>query len=62
MRPDKAPRRVPFVLRLSASLRQRVDSLAKRDGVSVNQFISLAIEEKVNHLRAERKDHDHPDA
>ena len=36
-----------FPLRLTSTMRQQIDQLAKREGVSLNQFISLAVAEKV---------------
>jgi len=49
--PDDAPRRVPtFPLRLPASLRSAVDRLAKGEGTSANQFIAMAVAEKVSAL------------
>jgi hypothetical protein len=41
-------RRTPtFPLRLPTSLRSAVDRLARDDGTSVNQFIAMAVAEKV---------------
>ena len=39
-------------LRLPASIRAEVAKLAKREGISVNQFIALAIAQKVSALNA----------
>ena len=36
-----------FPLRLTSTMRRQIDHLAKREGVSLNQFISLAVAEKV---------------
>jgi hypothetical protein len=36
-----------FPLRLSPTMRHQIEHLAKREGVSLNQFISLAVAEKV---------------
>ena len=36
-----------FPLRMTPTMRRQVDHLAKREGVSLNQFISLAVAEKV---------------
>ena len=64
---DDAPRRAPtFALRLPASLRSAVDRLAKDDGTSANQFIAMAVAEKISALatvkefgrRAARADYD----
>jgi predicted HicB family RNase H-like nuclease len=39
-----------FPLRLAKSLRERADSLARLDGVSLNHFITIALAEKVSRL------------
>jgi len=39
-------------LRLPASIRAEVAKLAKREGISVNQFIALAVAQKVTALNA----------
>jgi hypothetical protein len=36
-----------FPLRLSPTMRQQVEHLADREGISINQFIGLAVAEKV---------------
>jgi hypothetical protein len=36
-----------FPLRMTPTMRRQIDHLAKREGVSLNQFISLAVAEKV---------------
>jgi predicted DNA-binding protein len=36
-----------FPLRITPTMRRQIDYLAKREGVSLNQFISLAVAEKV---------------
>jgi hypothetical protein len=36
-----------FPLRLTPTMRRQIDHLAKREGISLNQFISLAVAEKV---------------
>ena len=47
------PRRAPiFPLRLPASLRAAVDRLARAKGTSANQFIVMAVAEKVSALAA----------
>ncbi len=38
-------------VRLPASIHREVRELAKEDGVSINQFISVALAEKVSSLR-----------
>lgn len=48
---NDAPRRAPtFPLRLPASLRSAVDRLARDEGTSANQFIAMAVAEKVSAL------------
>ena len=44
------PRAPTFPLRLPASLRTAVDRLAKDEGTSANQFIAMAVAEKVSAL------------
>ena len=39
-----------FPLRLPVSTRLQADELARREGLSLNQFISLAVAEKVTRL------------
>jgi predicted DNA-binding protein len=39
-----------FPLRLTPTMRRQIDHLAKREGVSLNQFISLAVAEKVTRM------------
>jgi post-segregation antitoxin (ccd killing protein) len=39
-----------YPLRLPASIRAEVEKLAKREGISVNQFIALAVAQKVSAL------------
>ena len=41
-----------YPLRLPASIRVEVAKLAKREGISVNQFIALAVAQKVSALYA----------
>lgn len=40
-----------FPLRLPRSIKNAVQSMAKEDGVSMNQFISVAVAEKIAALR-----------
>jgi len=40
-------------LRLPNSIHRRVRDVAKHDGVSINQFISVAVSEKISALEAE---------
>lgn len=42
-----------FPLRLPRSIRASVDRVSKREGVSINQFISIAVAEKLAMLEAE---------
>lgn len=53
--PPPRPRAPTYPLRLPASLRAAVDRLAATEGTSVNQFIALAVAEKVAALAAERE-------
>lgn len=39
-----------FPLRLPVSMRYRANDLAHREGLSLNQFISLAVAEKITRL------------
>ena len=39
-----------YPLRLSPSLRNQVDEVAAREGISVNHFISMAIVEKLTRM------------
>lgn len=41
-----------YPLRLPASIRAEVERLAKRDGISVNQFIAIAVAQKISVLNA----------
>ncbi|MDZ7642151.1 MAG: hypothetical protein U5J62_09035 [Desulfurivibrio sp.] len=43
-----------YPLRLPNSLKQEVARVAKRDGTSMNQFISIAVAEKITALETER--------
>ena len=40
-------------LRLPNSIHRRVRDVARHDGVSINQFISVAVSEKISALEAE---------
>ena len=42
-----------YPLRLPRSIRAGVDRASKRDGVSINQFVSIAVAEKLAMLEAE---------
>jgi hypothetical protein len=50
-----------FPLRLPHSMRRQANDLAHREGLSLNQFISLAVAEKITRLEQsvwhERKTH-----
>jgi hypothetical protein len=49
---DSDEPRTIFPLRLAVSLREHVQKLAALDGVSMNQFIKLAVAEKINRLES----------
>ena len=40
-----------YALRLSASLKKEAERIAKEDGTTLNQFINLAVAEKISALR-----------
>jgi hypothetical protein len=42
-----------YPLRLPRSIRAGVDRVSKREGVSINQFVSIAVAEKLAMLEAE---------
>jgi len=42
-----------YPLRLPRSIRAGVERVSKRDGVSINQFVSIAVAEKLAMLEAE---------
>lgn len=42
-----------FPLRLSPSIRQQASEFAKKEGISLNHFISLAVAEKLSRLEHE---------
>jgi hypothetical protein len=44
---EKRKRQNAFPLRLPRTTRMLADQLAQREGISLNQFISLAIAEKI---------------
>lgn len=46
-------RQSSFPLRLAASLQEEARKTAKSEGVSLNQFINLAVAEKISALRTE---------
>jgi predicted HicB family RNase H-like nuclease len=50
---DRKTTRIVFPLRLAASLRERAEKFAAKDGVSINQFINLAVAEKISRLESE---------
>lgn len=43
-----------YPLRLPKSLKEKVAKVAKRDGSSINQFITIAVAEKVSVLETEQ--------
>jgi uncharacterized protein (DUF1778 family) len=43
-------RTVTYPLRLPKSLKQAVERLSKQDGTSINQFVAMAVAEKVSAL------------
>ena len=43
-----------YPLRLPKSLKDKVAKVAKRDGSSINQFITIAVAEKISVLETER--------
>lgn len=43
-----------YPLRLPKSLKDALTDVAKRDGTSVNQFIAIAVAEKISALETER--------
>lgn len=47
---DEYFRRQMFPLRLSPTMRHQANELAHREGISLNQFISLAIAEKLTRM------------
>jgi len=42
-----------YPLRLPKSLKENVAKVAKRDGTSINQFIAIAVAEKISALETE---------
>ncbi len=47
---SQTKRQQSYPLRLSTSLRSQAEELALREGISLNQFINLAVAEKVSRL------------
>jgi len=47
---DEYFRRQMFPLRLSPTMRHQANELAHREGISLNQFVSLAIAEKISRM------------
>ena len=43
-----------YPLRLPKSLKDQVSKVAKRDGTSINQFIAIAVAEKISAMETER--------
>jgi hypothetical protein len=54
---EQRRRRLCFPLRLSPSLRAQASSLAEREGISLNHFISLAVTEKVIRMEMGNEHH-----
>jgi hypothetical protein len=50
---SKAGKAASFPLRLPVSMRRELNALAKREGISINHFISLAVAEKI--VRCQRQ-------
>ena len=44
-----------FALRLARSAKEAVQVLARREGISANHFISLAVAEKISRIEVQRK-------
>jgi hypothetical protein len=44
-----------FSLRLTASLRELAKAMADRDGISLNQFINMAVAEKIARLQEDAR-------
>ena len=47
----------PFVLRLPISIHQEAEKLAGLEGTSLNQFITLALAEKLIRIESQTKQH-----
>ena len=43
-----------YLLRLPQSLKDSVEQLSRRDGTSINQFVAMAVAEKVSALQTAR--------
>ena len=50
MMPNDKSRPVSFPLRLPVSMRRQAIEIAEQEGLSLNQFISLAVAEKLTRL------------
>ena len=48
-------RQLSFPLRLPSSLRESANEFAKKDGVSLNHFISVALAEKISRMEQSSK-------
>jgi hypothetical protein len=44
-----------FPLRLPVSMRRQADEFARRDGLSLNQFITLAVAEKLTRMEGAKE-------
>jgi hypothetical protein len=51
--------RATFPLRLAVSLRDMASLLSDKDGVSLNQFINIAVAEKISRLEHEALNEQH---
>jgi hypothetical protein len=49
-RMNRFKRHQSFPLRLSPSAREQVNEFARKEGISLNHFISLAVAEKISRL------------
>ena len=50
MNGDASPRRA-FPLRLAKSVKETASAHARKDGISLNHFINLAVAEKISRLK-----------
>lgn len=50
----KKATKTSFPLRLPLSMRLEIDDFARSEGISLNQFVSLAIAEKLTRLKCDR--------
>jgi hypothetical protein len=57
---DSEKRRISIPLRLSASLRDHAEALAREDGVSLNHFTNVALAEKLSDSKPRWREETHP--